>query len=121
MGLCGKQNRIWGMSLEHSICVIFPILLVKMVVMGWVCRRGAENKKHVKKVWSTTPLLKRPLLCVYVCCLYNRLPARRKSDFVWCGRYIQVFESNMLHHMIVAVCVSRTVVTAYQIIGRNIP
>jgi len=121
MALCGKQNRICGMSLEHSICVIFPVLLVKMVVMGWVCRRSAENKRHVKKALSTAPLLKRPLLCVYVCYLYNRLPARRKSDVVWCGRDIQVFQRNMLHHMIVAVYLSRTVVTAYTITGHDVP
>ena len=89
--------------------------------MDWVCRRGAENKKRVKMVLSSTPFLKRPLLWVYVCCLKNRLPARRKFDVVWCGRYIQVFQRNMLHHMMEAVCLSKTLVTAYQITWHDIP
>ena len=40
---------------------------------------------------------------------------------MWCGRYWQVFRRNMLHHMIVAVCLSKILVIAYRITGHDIP
>jgi hypothetical protein len=83
--------------------------------MDWVCRRGNENNKHVKKVLCTTPLLRVSFSVHASACLKNGLYTTWKFDIVWCGGYVRVFQKNMLYHMMQVVCVSKTLITAYQI------